>query len=141
MEEKPFSNISYEQFLNEERLMGSRCKNCGTSFVPPRSICVECYGSEMEWVETKGDGKLISFTCIAVGTPFMIKEGYDRKNPYCTGIVELENGVRVVARVDGVSAIRPESIKIGTPLTVEFLHHSEGANLKTFLAFKPVESG
>jgi uncharacterized OB-fold protein len=28
MEERPFSDISYEQFLSEEKLMGSRCKKC-----------------------------------------------------------------------------------------------------------------
>jgi len=78
MAERPFNDISYEQFLNEEKLMGSRCKKCGTLFVPPRSICVKCYAAEMEWVEVEGKGKLAAFTCISVGPPFMIAEGYDR---------------------------------------------------------------
>jgi len=138
MEERPFSDISYEQFLNEEKLMGSRCKKCGALFVPPRSICINCYSSEMEWVEMKGRGKLAAFTCIAVGPPFMIKEGYDRKHPYCSGVVELEEGTRTVARIEGVDTSKPETIKIGTPLTVEFLHRGEGENLRTFLAFKPL---
>jgi len=38
MEERPFSDISYEQYLKEEKLMGSRCKKCGDLFAPPRSI-------------------------------------------------------------------------------------------------------
>ncbi len=45
MEERPFSDISYEKFLNEEKLMGSRCKGCGTQYVPPPVICIDCYGS------------------------------------------------------------------------------------------------
>jgi uncharacterized OB-fold protein len=64
MEERPFSDISYEQYLKEEKLMGSRCKKCGALFVPPRSICIKCYSSEMEWVEIKGEGRLHAFTCI-----------------------------------------------------------------------------
>jgi len=36
-----------------------------------------------------------------------------------------------------VNTNKPETIKIGTPLTVQFLHRGEGENLKTFLAFKP----
>jgi len=136
MEERPFSDISYEQFLNEEKLMGSRCKKCGAIFVPPRSICIKCYSSEMEWIKMEGRGKLAAFTCIAVGPPFMIQEGYDRKHPYCSGVVELEEGVRVVARIEEVNGNKPETIKIGTPLTAGFLHRGEGENLRTFLAFK-----
>jgi len=137
MEERPFSDISYEQFLNEEKLMGSKCAKCGALFVPPRSICIRCYNTKMEWAQMKGKGKLVAFTCIAVGPPYMIKEGYDRQHPYCSGVVELEEGVRVVARIEGVNTNKPETIKIGTPLTVQFLHRGEGENLKTFLAFKP----
>lgn len=131
-----FSDIYYEQFLNEEKLMGSRCKKCGALFLPPRSICVECHGNEMEWVEMKGEGRLAAFTCISVGPPFMIKEGYNREHPYCTGVVELSEGVKVVARLEGIDASKPETIRIGTPLIASFLHRGEGENLRTFLAFK-----
>ena len=137
MEEKHFSDISYEQFLNEEKLMGSRCKQCGAFYVPPRPICIKCYASEMEWVQTKGKGKLAAFTCIAVGPPFMMEEGYDRTRPYVSGVVELEEGARVVARIEGVDGSKPETIKIGTPLRVEFLHRGEGEYSATFLAFRP----
>ena len=137
MEVAPFSDISYERFLSEEKLMGSRCSNCGTLFVPPRAICIECHGSEMEWVEMKGKGKLAAYTCIAIGPPFMAKEGYDRKHPYVSGVVELEEGVKVVARIEGVDGSKPETIRIGTPLKVEFLHRGEGKDLRTFLAFRP----
>lgn len=138
MEERPFSDISYEQFLNEEKLMGSKCKKCGALFLPPRSICIKCHGTEMQWVEMKGKGQLVAFTCIAVGPPFMIEEGYDRKHPYVLGVVELEEGVRVDARIEEVDGSKPETIKIGAPLTVKFLHRGEGENLGTFLAFGPL---
>ena len=137
MEARPFNDISYEQFLSEEKLMGSRCKECGVLSVPPRSICIKCYGSEMEWVEMRGRGELAAFTCIAIGPPFMMKEGYDRKHPYVCGVVELEEGMRVVARIEGVDGSKPETIKIGTLLRVEFLRRREGDNSTTFLAFRP----
>ena len=137
MEGKPFNDISYERFLSEDKLMGSRCQKCGVLSVPPRSICIKCYGSEMEWVEMRGKGKLAAFTCIAIGPPLMIKEGYDRKHPYVSGVVELEEGARVVARIEGVDWSKPETIKIGTPLQVGFLHRGEGENSITFLAFRP----
>ncbi len=136
MAERPFSDISFEQYLNEEKLMGSRCKSCGALFTPPRPICLKCHGTEMEWVEMKGKGKLIAFTSIGVGPQFMIDEGFDRAHPYITGVVELKEGVNVVARIEGLDGNKPKSIKIGTPLTVKFLHRCEGDNQKTFLAFE-----
>ena len=138
MELMPFNDISYERFLSDEKLMGSRCRKCGVLSVPPRSICIKCYSIEMEWVEMKGQGKLAAFTCIAIGPPFMIKEGYDRQHPYVSGVVQLEEGVKVVARIEGVDGSKPETIKIGTPLQVQFLHRGEANSSKTFLSFKPL---
>ena len=137
MDERPFSDISYQQFLNEEKLMGSKCQKCGALYAPPRPICIKCRGTEMQWIEMKGEGQLTAFTCIAVGPPFMMEEGYDRKNPYISGVVELEEGVKVDARIEEVDATNPEAIRVGAPLTVRFLHRGEGENLKTFLAFRP----
>ncbi len=138
MEERPFSDNSYEQFLNEEKLMGSKCRKCGAIFTPPRPICIKCHGTEMQWVEMKGKGKLVGFTVIAVGPPAMIKEGYDRQHPYISGVVELEAGVKVDARIEGVNGSKPETIEIGTPLTVKFLHRGEGDSRKTILGFRPL---
>ena len=137
MEERPFSDISYKKFLNEEKLMGTRCKGCGTQYVPPRSICVDCYGSDMEWIEMNGRGRLAAFTCINIPPPFMIALGYNRKNPYCTGVVELEEGARVDARIEGVDCGKPEDINVGMPLKVKYLHRDEGEKRETYLAFEP----
>ncbi len=138
MEERPFSDISFEKFLNEEKLMGSRCEECDAVFVPPRSVCITCYKTSMQWVEMKGIGKLVAFTCITIAPPFMIEQGYNRKNPYCSGVVELEEGGRVDARIEGVDAGNPEAINVGMPLKVKFLHRGEGDNMETYLAFEPV---
>lgn len=137
MEERPFSDFSYRQFLKEEKLMGSKCKECDALFVPPRPICIQCHSSKMEWIEMKGRGKLAAFTVIAIGPPSMIAEGYDRNNPYCSGVVQLEEGPRVDARIEGVDTKKPEGIKVGMPLTVKYLHRGEGEDLKTYLAFQP----
>ena len=138
MEEKPINVIYFDQFLDEDELMGSKCKKCGALFLPPRPICIKCYASDMEWIQMKGKGKLVTFTSISIGPPWMVEQGYDREHPYCSGVVELDEGVRIDARIEGVDASKPETIKIGIPLTVKFLHCGEGENLKTFLAFKPL---
>ena len=90
----------------------------------------------MEWTELLGRGTLTAYTVIAVGPTFMVEEGYDRKNHYCSGIVQLEEGPKMSARITGVAIKKPETIKIGTPLEVDFLESGEGESKKTFLAFK-----
>ena len=137
MEQRPFSDFSYERFLRDEKLMGSRCRQCNTFYLPPRPICIRCRSVDMGWVQMKGRGKLVAFACIAIGPSCMRAEGYDRENPYCSGVVELEEGVRVDARIEGVDAKHPESISVGMPLTVKYLHRGEGDQSKTYLAFEP----
>ena len=137
VEERPFSDISYDQFLTEEKLMGSRCKKCDTLYAPPRGICPNCYSSDMKWVEMKGKGKLAAYTVIYVGAPIMIQRGFDRKNPYVSGVVELDEGVRVDARIEGIDTTNPEEIKVGTPLKVKYLHYDSEDDKETVLAFEP----
>ncbi len=135
---------SFDQFISEKKLMGSKCRKCGALYAPPRPICLKCYSSEMEWVELRGKGKLVAFTVIGVGPEPMVAAGYDRDHPYCSGIVELEEGPRISAQIVGVDATHPEDIKIGTPLTLDFVERGKfawGGELakikKTFPVFRP----
>ena len=139
MTARPFSDIAYNQYLNEEKLMGSRCRKCGEHFVPPRPMCTHCYSTDLEWVEVKGNGRLVAFTCITIAPPFMMAQGYDRKHPYISGVVELAEGGRVDARIEGVDPSTPESIRIGLPVKAIFLHRKDAAASETYLAFEPVE--
>ena len=122
MNEMSFTAASFDKFCSEfMKLMASRCKECGTIWLPPRPLCIKCRSNEMEWVELEGKGKLVAFTVICVGLPTMINEGYNRDHPYCSGVVELEEGPRISAQIIGVDVTKPESIKIGTPLTADFI--------------------
>ena len=139
MADRPISDYQFERFLDEGKLMGARCSGCGALFVPPRAICMRCHSPEMEWVEIKGEGRLVAFTCIAIGTTAMIEEGYDRNNPYCSGVVELVEGPRVAARIEGVDTLNPKTIKIGMPVKATFLRQGADENRKTVLGFTPVD--
>ncbi|MFO8102341.1 MAG: Zn-ribbon domain-containing OB-fold protein [Dehalococcoidia bacterium] len=137
MEQPHLGNIAFNGFLQEGKLMGSRCHSCGTISVPPRPMCNECFGNEMEWTELKGKGRLEAFTCTAVGPPFMAEKGYSAQNPYCVGVVKLEEGAQVVALIDGVDSSQPESIRSGLPLEVSFVEGGEDASGGAFLVFRP----
>jgi uncharacterized OB-fold protein len=137
MLDRPFNDTSYELFLNEGKIMGSKCKKCGALSLPPRPFCVSCLGSEMEWVQFKGEGKLVAFTDILIAPPCMAKEGFGRHNPYVVGVVELKEGVKAVSRITGIDAHKPEQIKVGLLLKADFLTKEEGGVCTTSLAFRP----
>jgi hypothetical protein len=134
---RPFSDHSFEMFLGEEKLMGSKCEKCGKTYCPPRALCIECYATDLSWTEMPETGKLAAYTCITVPTPAMMALGYDRKNPYCCGVVEIAPGVRMDARIEGVDANDPASISVGMKLKTQFLHQGEGEARTSFVAYRP----
>jgi uncharacterized OB-fold protein len=136
MSERDFSGTSFYQYLGEEKLMGARCKSCGALYLPPRSLCPACFGEEMEWEEMGGRGKLVAFTTVHIAPTSMIKAGYDRKNPYCAGIVQLDEGPTISAQILGVDPCKPEEIEIGTPLRATYVERDEGDEKRTYLAFE-----
>jgi uncharacterized OB-fold protein len=138
MSERPFTGQAFYQYLGEQKLMGSRCKSCGALYVPPRPLCPDCYGDDMDWEQLGGKGKLIAFTTVHIAPTAMIEAGYGRNNPYCTGIVQLDEGPAVSAQIIGVDPAAPEQIAIGTPLQVAFVRRGEGENERTYLAFEKV---
>jgi uncharacterized OB-fold protein len=137
MEKKPLNDASYEQYLNERRIMGSHCTKCGALALPPRPICISWHGFDLEWVEFKGRGKLAALTSIVVVPPAMAREGFGRNNPYIVGVVELDEGVKAVARIMGVDAKNPDQIRVGTPLQADFLSKGDGPERQISLVFKP----
>lgn len=134
--ERPFTHVSFEQYLNEKKLMGSHCTTCNRDFLPPRAICPNCHSDQLTWIEFSGKGKLAAFTSIFIAPTAMIEAGYGRDNPYLAGVVELEEGVKISAQILGVDAGRPQEVKIGTPLQAEFVERGDGDAKKTFLAFR-----
>jgi hypothetical protein len=137
MEIREHNGSSFYAYLEDGKLMGSRCESCRALHVPPRPLCPDCYGTEMSWEEMSGTGDLIAFTTVHIGPNTMIAAGYDRTKPYCTGIVKLREGPAISGQIMGVDPSDPESIVVGTPLRARFVERSEGEDVATFLAFEP----
>jgi uncharacterized OB-fold protein len=70
-------------YLEEGRVMGTRCKDCGATFFPPRSDCSSCLQSNMEWFEVSGTGKLVSFSELKYGPV-----GFEDDLPYTIALVD-----------------------------------------------------
>ena len=47
--------------LNEGKLLGLKCKRCGTVEFPPFPVCNTCSCTDLEWIEISGEGMMDSF--------------------------------------------------------------------------------
>ena len=97
MAEFSMNSKDFFKALEAEQLIGSHCLDCGTMAVPQRQICPKCLGSKTEVVNLSGKGTLSAFTVIHVPSVMMAQAGYDARNPYCVGVVELDEGPKISA--------------------------------------------
>lgn len=82
--------------LRDERLATTRCRPGGHLTFPPKFVCPRCWSREVEWVDLAGTGLLRSLTEVwAAPTPFQ------HEAPYLLGIVDLDEGIRLLTRVAG----------------------------------------
>lgn len=132
-----FTAAAWEQALARHQLPGARCTHCGAIHVPVRAICPACHSQAMAWVTLSGRARLAAFTSIFVGPSAMAAKGFDRANPYLSGIVELEEGPKLSVRLVGLDARTPSLEWIGTPLVATFVDPAQEEGGRTELAFAP----
>jgi len=137
MTEFTMKTKDFQKALHDQQLIGARCLDCGCLSVPQREICPNCLSINVEVSVLSGAGKLAAFTVIYVPSQMMAEAGYNGKNPYCVGIVELDEGPSVSAQILDLDLSQPESIKIGSKLSMTTVIRNEGDNEAVFLAFKP----
>ncbi len=134
--ERPFTVAAFQAYMDVGKLMGSRNRETGEMFVPPRPIDPHTHSDDMEWVEMSGRGTLVAFTSVYIGTSAMIDAGYDRSKPYVAGIVELEEGPCISAQIVGVDGKQPDIAWIGRPVRATFIERGEGEKRRAFLGFE-----
>ena len=133
-ESREFNAASFYEYLKEGRLMGIRCRDCAHLSAVPRPLCPACHSRGVEWHQFSGKGKLSTFTCISIVPVAMAEQGYGRDNPYCSGVVTLEEGPRISALLLGVDASNPQNIKTGIPVVLDLENLAQD---KPRLAFHP----
>ncbi len=129
MSEKP-SIEAYLKNIEEGNFRAYKCVDCGAIIAPPSGSCYSCGSSNMTWGDISGKGKLVSFTVIHVAPDQFADEA-----PYYVAIVELPEGTRVSARLLGFDPLKPQEVKLGIDLKLDYARGKSGA---TYLAFRPL---
>ena len=97
-------------YLEKGKVMATRCRRCGTNYFPPRMDCSKCVGSDVEWFEIKGNGRLVTYTVVNYGPT-----GFEDDAPYTLAIADFD-GVRVFGRLS--KGIKEIDIKPGMELKI-----------------------
>lgn len=112
------------------RLLGSRCSVCEELFFPRKNsgCCTHCQAVTLESVELGPYGHIDSFTAALQqpGGGF-----YHGPIPYCYGLINIDEGLRVVSRITGEYS----TLSIGQRVelvTEDLCKDEQGRNVKAF---------
>jgi uncharacterized protein len=117
-------NAFWFEGARAHRLLIQHCTSCGTLRHPPLPACGTCGSFAWDTVEASGRGTLFSY--VVVHYPQVPSFEY----PLPIGLVELEEGTRVVANIGGVE---PDAIEVGMALRAEFVEYDEELSLPLFV--------
>ena len=92
-------------YLEDGKVMGTRCKECGLFFFPPRADCHQCLSSDMEWAEVSGKGKLVTYSKLEFA-PI----GFGEDLPYAIAVLDYGE-YKVFGRIS--SDVPEDEIKVG----------------------------
>ena len=107
-----------------DKFLLQKCKSCGKVQFFPRVACVDCFG-ELAWIESKGTGKIHTFTLVRVPRNPAFKD----EVPYVVAIVATAEGPHLLTRIAGVASAE---MRVGIKVRVKIEKSAEGVALPVF---------
>ena len=114
----------FQRALAEGEILLPKCDDCGAYHFFPRVLCPHCHGTAISWKQAGGKGR--------VHTTTVVRRTPERGGDYNVCVVELDEGVRMMSRVEGIA---PGEVVIDMPVTA-FVGEAEGVPA---VLFKPSE--
>ncbi|SDR53861.1 hypothetical protein SAMN05443245_7290 [Paraburkholderia fungorum] len=111
----------YWKAARDRRLLIQRCARTGLFQWYPRQHCIHDTTFVPQWVEASGFGVVFSYSVIFRG-------GFENE-PYICALVELQEGVLMLSRLEGIA---PERVRIGLDVAVDFLRIDDTVTLPIF---------
>jgi uncharacterized OB-fold protein len=126
--------IAGERFFREikdhARILGTRCSNCGRTYVPAAAFCERCLSELREWVDVGKIGEIVTFTILHVQY-----DGSPREESEIVAFVRLGDG----GLIHRLGEIAPEHVRIGMKVEALFKSPENRAGSITDISyFKPV---
>lgn len=113
---------AWRDALRDGRFVLQRARDSGHIIFPPRLMEPGSGDEDLEWVDASGLGTVYALTLIAPKPP---------SEPYNVALVDLDDGPRMMSRVEGVDA---DQLRIGMRVQARIEQGPDGA----LLLFDPV---
>lgn len=128
---------SYLAALKEGVLLGSYCRSCRRTVVPPRTVCEWCFRPMSSYVPLKDTGKVNTFSlCYITWDLKRIKE------PEISAVIEIDGASPLHGIMHKLGEVDPEDVHIGMRVQAVWkpADEREGA-ITDILYFKPIKEG
>lgn len=107
------------------QLVIQQCESCGSKQFYPRILCMQCNSDQLGWLVCSGKGSIYTYT-VNHRAPH---EYFKSQTPYVVAMVELDEGIRMMANIVGSNSIKAS---IGARVRVVFEEVGEGVVLPQF---------
>jgi uncharacterized OB-fold protein len=104
---KGHDNAWWWDGLERGEILIQRCSECETLRHPPRPMCPNCQSTKWDFTATAGVGTVYSYVVIH----YPEVPGYEY--PLVVAVVDLEEGTRLIANVEGIGW---QDVEIGMPV-------------------------
>jgi len=92
-------------------LLVQRCKACASHTFTPQDFCRSCLSLDLEWVESAGEGVIVTYTTVwRPQTPAF-------EAPYVVAVVALTEGYEMLTNIVDTE---PAEIQVGAKVHVAF---------------------
>jgi len=115
----------YWNYLREHNPHLQKCVQCSKFRFPPAPSCPYCGALSSNWVPISGKGTVYSWTVVH----HPVDPRLANEVPFVVALVELEEGIRVGARLIG---IEHDKVKAGMSLKAYYSDMSNGFTLMNF---------
>ena len=110
----------------QHRLRVQRCRDCAQHYFYPRPLCPVCLSRNVDWVDCSGRGRLHTFVI-----NYRPPRNFPVQRPFIIGIVELDEGPRMMSNIVGVEA-DPQQLRCDMPVEVVFEDITDTITLPKF---------
>ena len=115
----------YWEACARDELVLQRCAECKAYRHLPRPMCPKCRSMRAEWVASKGEGTVHSYTIVHNPVGPALREAV----PYDIVLVEMDEGPRIISNMVDTP---PSDVHIGMRVRVTFREVAPGVKLPKF---------
>ena len=118
----------FHELKENGKIVASSCKKCGKTELPPKAFCVDCFDTEIEYVEVELPGFVYTYS-----VSFYDLDGSKLEKPIIWALIafeEAEGGIihrlgevepeEVYVGMDVVPELRPKEDRTGSILDIKY---------------------